>query len=245
MCLMHFLKHKARTFTRQEEGVAFIEFAFAITILLLLFLGCVELTRYVIIIQKLEKTVSEVADVVTQTDPSTSPLTDLEMSQLMDAVQYMMSPYTTMSNTYTSSNTRIIITDIQNISSTATPNPVIMWQFCSRSGLSGTSYYSKLGNTSSCTAGSTCTITDAQFGAAGFSTGTSGFRSNMQTSEELVVGEVYYAYLPITNQKLLTAATLYRMAAFMPRLGALTSYVPNSTYSGSSPEPSPVPSSCP
>jgi Flp pilus assembly protein TadG len=49
-----------RTFNKSEEGLALIEFAFAIPVLIILFIGVVELTRYVLIVQKIEKSVSQI-----------------------------------------------------------------------------------------------------------------------------------------------------------------------------------------
>ena len=42
-------------FHHRQDGVAYLEFAVALPFLLALFLGSVELTRYIIIVQKVEK----------------------------------------------------------------------------------------------------------------------------------------------------------------------------------------------
>lgn len=199
---------------KNEAGLAYIEFAIVLPVLLMLFLGGVEITRYVLIIQKLEKTVSTVANVVTQTNPSTSQLTDAIMQDLMNSVQDMMSPYGS------TSNMRVIVTDVvdrTNAQSTSTAAPTVNWQFCGGGTLTN---QSKLGTTVNRNANLTNLGLPSSYA--------------MSAGEEVVIAEVYFNFQPITNQNILGNVLQYRTAVYMPRLGALSSYVPNSTISNAS-----------
>jgi Flp pilus assembly protein TadG len=178
---------------RDERGVAAIEFALCLTVLLLMFLGSVELTRYILIIQKLEKTVSMITDITTQADPNTAPLTTTTMQQIFGATTDMMKPYAFGADGF------VIVT---NITKTGTNNPVVNWQYCGGGTLSATS---KIGTANGAAATLPAGIT-------------------MIAGEEIVVGEVFYKFSPITTQNIVPAKTLYRTSIFMPRLGALTAF---------------------
>lgn len=183
----------ALRFARDESGVAAIEFALCLTVLLLLCLGSIELTRYVLVVQKLEKTVSMMTDVTTQADPNSTPITTNVMSQIINSADDMMSPYPF------NSNGKVILT---NITKTGSANPVVNWQYCGGGTLSATS---RIGTT-----------------IGGAATLPSGF--TMTAGEEVVIGEIFYNYSPITSQNVVPSTTLYRTSIFMPRLGALTSF---------------------
>lgn len=177
-----------------ERGIAAVEFALCLTVLFVMFLGSVELTRYILIIQKLEKTVSMITDVTTQVDPHSSPLTTATMSQIMNATTDMMRPYTFGASGF------VILT---NVTKTGSANPVIDWQYCGGGSLSAVS---KIGTT----VGSNATLP-------------SGY--TMSSGEEVLIGEIFYQFSPITTQSIIPSTTLYRTSIFMPRLGALTDFV--------------------
>ena len=192
--------NKLKEFGKAQEGLAYIEFALSITILMMLFLGAVELTRAFLIIQKIEKTVSTLADVVAQTDPNSTPVTSTQMSQLMSAVDDMMNPYSSGMT-----DTRILAI-VTSVTKTGVANPVINWQYCGGGGLSVTS---KLGKT----IGGTATLP-------------SGF--TMNSGEEAIIGEVFYNFTPIiASNNIIGSFQIYRYSIFMPRLGALTAFSSN------------------
>lgn len=178
-----------------EHGIAAVEFALCLTVLLVLFLGSVELTRYILITQKLEKTVSMITDVTTQTDPNQAPLSASTMQQILQSTKDMMNPYPFGALGF------VIVTDITQA---GTNNPIINWQYCNGAGtLAATS---KIGTT--------------RLGPATLPTGFA-----MTAGEEVVIGEIFYKFTPITTQNYVPTTTLYRTSIFMPRLGALTSFV--------------------
>jgi hypothetical protein len=192
---MFLLKRHTPSLLSDQHGMAYVEFALCISMLMLMFLGSVETTRYVLIIQKLEQTVSTVTDVTTQADANNNPLTTSQMTQLMSAVQDMMNPYTF------GANGLVILTDVTQ---PGAGNAKVNWQYCGGGTLN---IASKIGSS----VGGTATL------PTGFT---------MIAGEEVVIGEVFYNYKPITTTVwgIVSASTIYRTALFMPRLGALTAF---------------------
>lgn len=180
---------------KDERGVAAIEFALCVTALVTLFIGSMELTRYILITQKLEKTVSMITDIVTQTDANAAPLNSSTMSQIFGATVDMMKPYPAGASMY------VILTDVTK---TGTANPKINWRYCGGGTLS-TGTTSRIGTAN----GQDATL------PAGFT---------MTAGEEVVIGEIFYQFNPITTQSIVPTVTLYRTAIYMPRLGALTTF---------------------
>lgn len=74
---------------RDERGVAFLEFALALPLLMLLFLGGVEVSRYVQAGQKADKVTHTVVDLIAQAPTISEP----ELDQIMQAVSHIMTPY--------------------------------------------------------------------------------------------------------------------------------------------------------
>lgn len=179
----------------RQDGLAYIEFALSLSFLLFMFLGSVEVSRYILTIQKLEKTVETVANVTTQADPNSSPLTVTQMQQLMSAVQDMMSPYSF------NSNGLVIVTDVTK---TGSNSPVVNWQYC---GGGTMTQASGIGNT-----------------IGGNATLPSGFAMT-SGEEVVIAEIFYNYQPVVTSQWSVIAATkIYRTAVFMPRLGVLTGF---------------------
>lgn len=72
-----------------QQGIAAIEFAISLPFLMALMLGGIELSRYVILHQKLEKVAYTVSDVVSQEDT----LTVAQINQALTAAATIMEPY--------------------------------------------------------------------------------------------------------------------------------------------------------
>lgn len=206
---MQAVKKYLRELYACQAGIAYVEFALSISLLMILFLGSVEVTRAILIVQKLEKTVTTVTDVVTQADTNTSPLTTTEMTQLMGAVTDMMSPYTAG---VSDPNIVLIITDV---TATGTNNsPVINWQYCGGGTLSATS---RVGST----IGGAATLPNS-FAMTATNNGTTQVVIN-----EVVIGEVFYNFSPLAisrGNNMIGAIQLYKTGVYIPRLGALTSF---------------------
>lgn len=77
-------------FLNNNAGVAAVEFALTIPMLLTLFYGGFEVSRYMLIAQKVEKLAAASADVVAQSDQ----VTNTELASLLGATSSIMKPYT-------------------------------------------------------------------------------------------------------------------------------------------------------
>lgn len=110
------MKNLFRIFRRSEEGIAYVEFALSVPLLLALFMGAVEVTRYIIIIQKLEKASVTVSDIVAQS----STMSSSQLAQLVEAANQVMAPYTFTNNGY------VIIS---SVTKTGTNPPKVNWQY--------------------------------------------------------------------------------------------------------------------
>lgn len=76
-------------FWRNRQGIAATEFALLMPALLLLFFGVVEVSRFLIISQKVEKLAFSSSDVVAQS----STVTTAELTAMLDATVHVMKPY--------------------------------------------------------------------------------------------------------------------------------------------------------
>jgi len=85
---------------RATEGVAAVEFALILPLMLLLYLGSAETTQAVIAGRKAAVAARTVADLVAQTAASTS-MTDAQMGSIFNGALVMMQPFPTASTTST------------------------------------------------------------------------------------------------------------------------------------------------
>lgn len=110
----------ARRFTRHAAGMAMVEFALLLPLLMVMFYGCIEVTRYILIVQKTEKLAHTVADVAAQS----KDLTATSLDQLLAATQDIMQPFGT------GANSRILISSLYREAGDA--NARVNW--CHRGG---------------------------------------------------------------------------------------------------------------
>lgn len=71
------------------KGAALVEFAIALPVLLMLLLGCLETTRFVLIQQKLDRTSASIADLIAQADT----ITQSEVDAIISLTGQLMQPY--------------------------------------------------------------------------------------------------------------------------------------------------------
>jgi Flp pilus assembly protein TadG len=81
-------------FLRAERGLAVVEFALILPVLMTLFYATIEVTRYVLIVQKVEKLANSIADVTSQEQTATNAV----LTQALAATSDIMSPYTMTTN---------------------------------------------------------------------------------------------------------------------------------------------------
>lgn len=120
-------------FGKNAQGVAMVEFAICAPILMLLLLGSLEGSRFLIINQKQEKIAFTVADVVAQS----TDLTTTGIDQLLAATQDMMDPFTF------GANGMVLIT---SVTKNTGQNPVVNWRYSGGGQLTGvTSAFGSVG----------------------------------------------------------------------------------------------------
>lgn len=105
-----------KRFRKDEEGIAYVEFALALPLLIALFMGAVELTRYIIIVQKVEKATTTLSDVVAQSQT----ITTAQLNQLVEAAREVVQPYSFEQNGY------VIISSVTR---TGVQPPRVNWQY--------------------------------------------------------------------------------------------------------------------
>lgn len=123
---------KKSVLCRDQRGVAAVEFALALPVMVTLFFGMVEITRYVLIHQKTEKTAYSLSDLVAQ---STS-LTNAQLTSMFAATSEVMNPFATGGNSV------VIITSIQRNGNNP---PQIAWQRKGGGTLNRTSHFGTSG----------------------------------------------------------------------------------------------------
>jgi Flp pilus assembly protein TadG len=114
--ILNALPLRLRRFVGGEEGVTAIEFALVLPVVLLILLGCFEVPRYVLIVQKIARTSSGVADLTAQAD---EPLTKNQMDDIFKAGKVMMQPYDVVANG------KIYVTSVNNPNGTGV---ALTWQ---------------------------------------------------------------------------------------------------------------------
>ena len=113
-CLPSAILIIAGRFFSSKSGAAMVEFALALPILILLSLGGFEVTRHILIQQKISKTVSSMSDLVARS----KSISTTELDQMFQAVPHLMEPYNK------SSDLVVIISSVANYGS----GPVVTWQ---------------------------------------------------------------------------------------------------------------------
>ncbi len=127
---------RLQKFLRNELGMAVSEFALVLPILVMLFFGAIDVTRYILIVQKTEKLAHSVADVTAQS----ATITQATLNNVFAAAGDIMSPYTMGANGH------IIVSSIYKPPGTGTGNqPRISWRYEGGGTLSATSQLGAVG----------------------------------------------------------------------------------------------------
>lgn len=216
---------------RDTSALAFIEFALVAPFVLLLVFGGVELARFMLIVQKVDKAAYAMADLTAQYMPATwqrntGEITVDEMNNVVfRQFQALMSPYDA------NFNGSVIVSSIRR----ERDNVLIKWQIASP------------GYTDALTTSAVSGLTPAAVNAAGaglrnrvatFTGDTALEMANMLGYENTVVAEVFFRYRPILsgvlqNMKIpftLGETTLVRRLYARPRNGNMICLPPTFTY---------------
>jgi Flp pilus assembly protein TadG len=124
-----------------RKAAAALEMALVMPLLILLSIGSFELIRYVLIQQKVSKTVTSMSDLVARS-PS---LSENDMTVMFTAVSHLMEPYAF------GSNGRVIISSVSNNGT----NVRVRWQRAGGGTLTAVSKIGTAGNTATLPAGFT------------------------------------------------------------------------------------------
>lgn len=126
----HMIRHlscQLLRFRRAQEGLAYLEFAVCLPFLLALMMGSIEVGRYIIIAQKVEKTAITISDVIAQGTTITTETLD----NIIFASSQVMSPYAMGASGY------VIISSVKQTGTSSASNPPrVDWQYNS-SGTNG------------------------------------------------------------------------------------------------------------
>ncbi len=78
-----------RRLRRSRRGMVLVEMVFAVPILLTLLMGALEIARYVLIMQKLDRTAMSVGDLVSRG----AQVTTADLGNIFDSVRHLMQPF--------------------------------------------------------------------------------------------------------------------------------------------------------
>jgi len=189
-----------RRFARGVQGIATIEFAIAVNVLVIMLIGSIDITQYALTLQKAEKTVNAVNDMVSQLGPYLNP-SHIQKTTLTgilnNGMPSLLAPYTV-----TGTNSSITLSDVNQ--NPAGP-PKVNWHFCS-------------GSNTNCQ-------TTIQVVNGGISVG--GSQLAMSSGDEVIIVELFMQYTPPINANFIFgnsnhSISIYKYLISIPRNPPLT-----------------------
>lgn len=192
-------------FTRNEQGLAMIEFALILPLLVTVFYGVVELTRFILMQQKLDNATHTIVDVINQN----LGLTNADLEGISESLPAMVAPYD-------SGGWGIIITSVQTSDGTPIKYSKNPDRYCG-AGATGTPI----------------TLWQRVYGAPGGASRVSSGQCNAATvpdlslmpREQVIAVEVYLKYKPVINGDVirdmlgLDEQGIYKVSFARPRYG--------------------------
>lgn len=146
--MMRYLRQKWQEIWGDRSGASLIEMAFAMPILVTLLLGGVEIARYVLLHQKLDRVSSSIADLVSQAETISVP----DLQNIFDAAQFVAKPFD-----LPASGT-VIVSSISN--PIGSPSTRVNWQKSGAGNIPATSQVGTAGGAATLPAG--FTVADGQ-----------------------------------------------------------------------------------
>ena len=122
-----------RRFWHAESGMAMVEFGLLLPMMMTMFYGCIEVTRYILIVQKTEKLAHTIADVTAQS----KTVTIASENQLFEATEDIMDPFGT------GANSRILVSSLYRAA--GSPNALINWRLAGGGTMTVTSALGNVG----------------------------------------------------------------------------------------------------
>jgi Flp pilus assembly protein TadG len=183
---VHTLRNAVCRFAHAKQGIAVVEFALALPVLMTLFYGTIEVTRYILITQKVEKLAHSVADMAAQEQVAKIDT----LNQVMVAGSDIMNPFAM------TTNGKIIISALYREPNAA--SATVSWRQEGGGTFTSSSQLGLVGATA---------ITPTGF--------------TFDDRENVIAAEVYYQFSPLVSCQFFGTKTVYRVAFYKPRLGAL------------------------
>lgn len=209
-----------------------IEFAFVLPIMLVLFFGAVEVTRFILILQKVDKVAYTMADIVTRSTPdptpgvtppsgAISPLTTTELADILGNYDDLMVPYAVEGRGL------IIVTSIQRPTGSAVP--LVKWQMTDGGVLSGPGIISEINQLPPSGINPSVRNTPVNFSTD--IQNSMNVSAGLRNNENIVAVEVFYRFDPLffNNSVGIGSMIVKRNAFFNPRYGTLTRLPPDFT----------------
>jgi Flp pilus assembly protein TadG len=219
---MRYLTRILRSFIRQQQGVALIEFVLVLPLFLLLVLGGTELARYVLINQKMDKAVYALADVIAQSPP-TGPgsLDETSMITTLSMLSSLMEPFDALDRQ------SAIVTSVQNC---PTQNAIVVrWQATGGGVLSNGDTISVVNNVQPAGVNRALWNKEAIFPAD-----VQALLNTMMPDENMIISEVFYSYEPFLAEVLeglfdftIEPRVFTRRVYVRPRNGDLSCLMPS------------------
>lgn len=153
---------------KDKQGVAYFEFILALPILLLLFVGAVDLTRMVLIHQKVDRATFTVADLLTQLRVQQENVCPTLNQINTEVIRDVIKPFS-----YKPADYGLIVSSVIGSS---LYGPLVEWR---------------------ATAGSNYNFSDSRIGPNGYGPATVPPSLNMENLERLLVSEMWYRYEPL------------------------------------------------
>lgn len=179
-------------FLLRSDGVAAMEFALNLPLLLILGFGGFEVSRLLLAQQKTDKIAYIVADVISQS--TTSTLNNAQISQILTAAAQVMNPFPFGAKGFVIVNS-VTQTGVPSVSN----KPKVTWQRTGGGSMTKPSQVGTSGNNAVLPGG--ITLVD---------------------KDNVIVVEVFYQYTPLFGAGYVASQQFYRTATYKPRLGSLT-----------------------
>ncbi len=196
MAAMPPLLRRLRRFAADRRGIAIVEFAALLPVLVVAFFGCFEAARYILASLKIDRVASETADLVSQLDA----VSVAELTDLFHAGEDIMTPFDGTQNGHLDDG-RIIVSDVY-----CQPNANPSWK-CPTNAPATVSWQRNDGGTLAET---------SQIGSQG-GNATMPAGLTLTQGEDVIVVEAFYRYTPTLAGWLFGTTTFYKVAYYRPR----------------------------
>ncbi len=185
---------KCLSLLKCSRGVAYLEFAIILPFILALLMGSIEVSRYIIVSQKVEKTSITLSDVISQG----KTISTSNLDNMIYASSQVMLPYTMAGNGY------VIVSSVKQNGAYSAINPAVVdWQYKSTGTNGSWVQASKVG-----TVGATAALPSGM---------------TLNDKDNVIVTELFYNFTPLfLSNGVISSAAIYKVSVFKPRLGDLS-----------------------